>query len=188
MSRTANSRRLVVMTRRKLAASPWIPALSRMAVSARNCSSAPNTGLRTKRLRSGLSAIKVSKRSRSALTASTALLSSANSNRALPYRPAMPEMIGSLAATGTLVFVDTSQGGRRRGAAAQIIGIQEGIPIREDGAGARGNPHEFEALANIGAGAVQHGVRTHHRDHPARRAAAHNIASQGCLAMQARPL
>ena len=46
---------------------------------------------------------KVSKRSMSALTASTALLSSANSNKALPYRPAMPEMIGSLAATGTLV-------------------------------------------------------------------------------------
>ena len=35
MSRTANSRRLVVMTRRKLAARPLMPALSRIAASAR---------------------------------------------------------------------------------------------------------------------------------------------------------
>jgi hypothetical protein len=38
-----------------------------------------------------------------------------------------------------------------------MIGIQEGIPSHGDGAGARENPHEIEALANTGAGAVQHG-------------------------------
>ena len=38
-----------------------------------------------------------------------------------------------------------------------MIGIQEGIPIREEVAEARGSPHEIEALANTGAGAVQHG-------------------------------
>ena len=48
MSRTANNRRFVVTTRRKLAAIPPMPALSRMAESALSCSSAPNTGLRTK--------------------------------------------------------------------------------------------------------------------------------------------
>src|SRR5512146_3495995 len=158
MSRTANSRRLVVMTRRKLAAKPLMPALSRIAASARNCSSAPNTGLRTRRLRSGLLAIRRSKRSRSALTASTALLSSANSNRALAYRPAMPEIIGSVPATGRSFSLLHSQAGRRRRMAAQMIGIQEGIPILEDVADARGNPHEIEALANTGAGAVQHGA------------------------------
>jgi hypothetical protein len=36
-----------------------------------------------------------------------------------------------------------------------MIGIQEGIPIHEDVAEARGNPHEIEALANTGATAVQ---------------------------------
>ena len=37
-----------------------MPALSRMAASALRCSSAPNTGLRTSRLRSALSAISAS--------------------------------------------------------------------------------------------------------------------------------
>ena len=39
-----------------------------------------------------------------------------------------------------------------------MIGIQEGIPILEYVAEARGNPHEIEALANTGAGEVQHGA------------------------------
>src|SRR6185312_16114399 len=82
ISRTAKSLRLVVMTRRKFAASPLMPALSRIALSAANCSSAPNTGLRTRRSRSGFAAMSASKRSRSALTASVAFDSSARSNRA----------------------------------------------------------------------------------------------------------
>ena len=53
---------------------PLMPALSSIAASAFSCSSAPNTGLRTRRSRSGLSAISASNGSRSALTASIALL------------------------------------------------------------------------------------------------------------------
>jgi len=44
MSRTANSRRLVVMTRKKWQPIPLMPALSRMAGERRNCESASNTG------------------------------------------------------------------------------------------------------------------------------------------------
>src|SRR5712691_11624461 len=68
MSRSANRRRFTVTSRRKLAAMPVIPARSSTAASALPCSSAPNTGLRTRRMRSGLSAISCSNRSRSAVT------------------------------------------------------------------------------------------------------------------------
>src|SRR5262245_31494042 len=60
MSRTANSRRLVVMTLRKLAASPLMSALARTADRALSWSSASNAGLRTRRLRSALSATSAS--------------------------------------------------------------------------------------------------------------------------------
>src|SRR5262249_45425761 len=60
MSRTANSRRLVVMTLRKLAANPLTSALARTADRALSCSSASNAGLRTRRLRSALSATSAS--------------------------------------------------------------------------------------------------------------------------------
>src|ERR1700686_1679635 len=70
----------------------------------------------------------------------------------------MPEIIGSSPATARSFSLLHSQAGGRRRTAAQIIGIQEGIPIHEDVAGARGNPHEFEGLANIGARAAQHGA------------------------------
>ena len=53
---TANSRRLAVRTCRKFAAMPAMPALSSTAASALACSSAENTGLRTSRFRSALSA------------------------------------------------------------------------------------------------------------------------------------
>jgi len=65
--------------------------------------------------------------------------------------------------------------------AAQMIGIQEGIPILEDVAEARGNPHEIEALANTGPGAVQH-WRSLRRHHSAALRAGPNFASQGYLA------
>ena len=52
--------------------------------------------------------------------------------------------------------VDTSQAGRRPGRGAQIIGIQEGIPILEDVAEARGTPHEIKRLANTACTAAQH--------------------------------
>ena len=66
------SRRLAVMTRRKMAVMPLMPALSRIACNAFNCSSAPNTGLRPRRLRSALEATAASNCSRSCLTASMA--------------------------------------------------------------------------------------------------------------------
>jgi hypothetical protein len=40
--------------------------------------------------------------------------------------------------------------------AAQIIGIQEGIPILEDVAEVRGTPHEIKRLANTACTAAQH--------------------------------
>ena len=55
MSRTANSRRFLVTSLRKFAASPPIPARSSTAESAFSCSSAEKTGLRTSRVRSALS-------------------------------------------------------------------------------------------------------------------------------------
>src|SRR6185312_2702980 len=82
MSRTANSRRFDVTNNRKFEASPPMPALASTAPSALACSSAPNTGLRTRRLRSGFAAIMASNCSMSAFTASTDLASSASSNRA----------------------------------------------------------------------------------------------------------
>src|SRR5258708_6201698 len=80
---TANNRRLRVRTFRKFAAVPAIPALSSTAVSAFNCASAENTGLRTRRFRSATSLSMASNRSRSALTASTDFSSRANSNKAV---------------------------------------------------------------------------------------------------------
>src|SRR6478735_8274743 len=79
----ANSRRLRVRTFRKFAAMPVIPALSRTAMSAFNCVSAENTGLRTRRLRSALSPSRASNLSRSAFTASTDFSSRASSNKAV---------------------------------------------------------------------------------------------------------
>src|SRR5438876_321579 len=58
---TANSRRLAVRTLRNLADVPDMPALSSTAASAFICTSAENTGLRTRRLRSALSASMASK-------------------------------------------------------------------------------------------------------------------------------
>ena len=66
--------------------------------------------------------------------------------------------------------------------AAQTIGIQEGIPIYEDVAEARGNPHEIEALANTGLMAVQHGAL---RGTKCRRAGTGIFASEGYLATRA---
>ena len=80
---TANSRRLAVRTLRNLAEVPEIPALSSTALSAFDCASAENTGLRTRRLRSALSFSMASNLSRSALTASTDFSSRANSNKAV---------------------------------------------------------------------------------------------------------
>src|SRR6185312_16064719 len=82
-SETANSRRLAVSTLRKLAEIPAIPARSITAPSAFSCASAENTGLRTRRLKSALSLSRASNLSRSAATASRALSSRANSNRAV---------------------------------------------------------------------------------------------------------
>src|SRR5712692_3131350 len=83
MSRTANRRRFAVTSSRKLAASPPIAARSSTAVSAFACAAAPNTGLRTRRARSGLSAMSASNRSRSASTPSSAPASRASSNKAV---------------------------------------------------------------------------------------------------------
>src|SRR5450631_3074771 len=82
-SETANSRRLAVSTFRNFAEMPVMPALSSTAASAFDCESAENTGLRTSRFRSALSASMASKRSRSALTASMDFSSRANSNKAV---------------------------------------------------------------------------------------------------------
>src|SRR5712664_1869937 len=79
----ANSRRLRVRTFRKFAAMPVTPALSSTAVSAFNCASAENTGLRTRRLRSALSLSMASNLSRSAFTASMDFSSRASSNKAV---------------------------------------------------------------------------------------------------------
>src|SRR5262249_35703512 len=83
MSRTANRRRLCATSCRKLAASPEMPAGCRPAPAALLCWSAVNTGLRTRRGRSLLSASIVSNRSRSPRTASIAFCSSASSNSAV---------------------------------------------------------------------------------------------------------
>src|SRR3954466_2979862 len=80
---TANSRRLAVSTFRKLAAMPEIPALSSTAARALAWTPAENTGLRTRRLRSALSASMASNLSRSAFTASMDFSSRANSNKAV---------------------------------------------------------------------------------------------------------
>src|SRR5882762_2096141 len=82
-SETANSRRLAVRTLRNLAEVPVISALSSTAATALDCASAENTGLRTRRFRSSLSASMASNRSRSALTVSMDLSSRARSNRAV---------------------------------------------------------------------------------------------------------
>ena len=59
---TANSRRLAVRTFRNFAEIPVMPALSSTAASAFDCESAENTGLRTRRFKSALSASMASKR------------------------------------------------------------------------------------------------------------------------------
>src|SRR4051812_5176380 len=82
-SATANSRRLAVRTLRKFAEMPPIAAFSSTAASALDCESAENTGLRTSRFRSALSASMASNLSRSALTASTDFSSRASSNNAV---------------------------------------------------------------------------------------------------------
>src|SRR6267142_6912392 len=82
-SLAANNRRLTVRTRRKFAEIPDIPALSSTAASALACESAEKTGLRTRRLRSALSASMASNLSRSAFTASMDFSSRANSNKAV---------------------------------------------------------------------------------------------------------
>src|SRR5262249_47363157 len=91
----ANSRRLTVRTFKKLAETPVMPALSSIADNAFNCASAANTGLRTRRLRSALCSSIAANASRSALTASIALSSRANSNKAVAYRPDTPDTDGS---------------------------------------------------------------------------------------------
>src|SRR6267378_3259038 len=82
-SLTANSRRLAVRTLRNLAEVPEIPALSSTAARAFDCSPAENTGLRTRRFKSALSASMASNLSRSAFTASIDFSSRANSNKAV---------------------------------------------------------------------------------------------------------
>src|SRR5712675_1459302 len=82
-SLTTNNRRLAVRTLRNLAEMPEIWALSSTAANAFDCASAENTGLRTRRLRSALSASIASNRSRSAFTASMDFSSRANSNKAV---------------------------------------------------------------------------------------------------------
>src|SRR4051794_40842769 len=82
-SRTANRRRLAVRTFRKFAAIPPIAACCSTAASAFDWASEENTGLRTRRVRSGLSVSMASKRSRSAFTASTDFSSRASSNKAV---------------------------------------------------------------------------------------------------------
>src|ERR1700738_3362593 len=82
-SLAANNRRLTVRTRRKFAEMPDISALSSTAASALACESAEKTGLRTRRLRSVLSASMASNLSRSAFTASMDFSSRANSNKAV---------------------------------------------------------------------------------------------------------
>src|SRR5690606_987377 len=61
MEGTAKRRRFCATTRRKLPTRPVIPALSAMAATALNCSSAEKTGLLIMRERSSLSASSVSK-------------------------------------------------------------------------------------------------------------------------------
>src|SRR6202048_5219404 len=82
-SLAANNRRLTVRTRRKFAEMPDISALSSTAASALACESAEKTGLRTRRLRSALSASMASNLSRSTLTASMDFSSRPNSNKAV---------------------------------------------------------------------------------------------------------
>src|SRR6266849_5108819 len=82
-SLTTNRRRLAVRTLRNFAEMPDISALSSTAASAFDCKSAENTGLRTSRFKSALSASMASNLSRSALTASTDFSSRANSNKAV---------------------------------------------------------------------------------------------------------
>src|ERR1019366_7063888 len=101
-SLTANSRRLAVRTLRNFAEMPEMPALSSTAERAVDCESAENTGLRTKRFKSALSASMASNLSRSALTASMDFSSRANSNKAVAKRADTPETDGSSAATSAL--------------------------------------------------------------------------------------
>src|SRR5712664_4182544 len=82
-SLTTNRRRLAVRTFRNFAEMPDISALSSTAASAFDCESAENTGLRTSRFKSALSASMASNLSRSAFTASTDFSSRANSNKAV---------------------------------------------------------------------------------------------------------
>src|SRR6202521_4014657 len=82
-SLTANSRRLAVRTFRNFAEMPDISALSSTAASAFDCESAENTGLRTSRFKSALSASMASNLSRSAFTASTDFSSRTNSHKAV---------------------------------------------------------------------------------------------------------
>src|SRR6266513_5834314 len=77
-SATANRRRLAVRTFRNFAAMPDISALSSTAANAFDCESAENTGLRTSRFKSVLSASMASNLSRSAFTASMDFSSRAN--------------------------------------------------------------------------------------------------------------
>src|SRR5262249_47342028 len=83
MSRTANRRRLAVTRRRKLAAVPAVPARSSKALRAACCDSGLKHRLRTRRSRSGLSAMSASNRSRSPMTWSSVFSSTASSNTAV---------------------------------------------------------------------------------------------------------
>src|SRR5215213_3836468 len=82
MSGRAKSRRLAATRRMKLPARPEMPALSRIAPIAFDCSSAVKMGLEIRRRKSSLPRISWSKRARSPATASTAFASRASSNSA----------------------------------------------------------------------------------------------------------
>ena len=140
MSRTANSRRLVVMTRRKLAARPLMPALSRMAESACSCSSAPNTGLRTSRARSGLAAISASNCSRSVLTRVDGFVFERQLEQGggVTARHAGNDRVFACQ-RGRSFSLLHSQAGRRRGTAAQTAWNPRG---NSDSRGRRGSPRK----------------------------------------------
>src|SRR5689334_23586379 len=91
MPRSANSRRFWATSPTKRCVSSETPACLRRALIAQHWSPRDSTGLRTKRFRSGLSTSICLMAARSWATWSSALFSSASSNRAVAYRPASPD-------------------------------------------------------------------------------------------------
>ena len=122
-----------------------MPALSSTAASALACSSAVNTGLRTRRARSALSATSASNRSRSALTVSTAparaRARTARSHSGPPCRIRLRFRLPRAHSFGQFRRLGTVADGGR-----QALEIQVGLCILVEDAGAPLQPTKIARL------------------------------------------